>query len=308
MVPGSTGRGTGRLIRAVGAILLSAACASTSVPPATETSQAVEAGTTTASGITTATETTTSPPMTTLTTTVASEPPPDIGLEIYVPDGEGPFPAAVLVHGGGWVGGSPRLMRDLARFLAGEGILAVNAPYTLSNGIAGFPVAVDDIACAARYAAAHPQGDGTVAVIGHSAGAHLAALVALDTGVYGEGCPLDEARVPDRLVGLAGPYDVARLGRLMLAFFGVDPEEDPATWAAGNPLLQTGNNADLSSLLLHGENDGLVDFRFATDFAEALGEAGTEVLVEVVEGARHNDMHDPDIVGDLIVTWLEREG
>ncbi|HSJ84888.1 MAG TPA: alpha/beta hydrolase [Acidimicrobiia bacterium] len=308
MVPGSTGRGTGRLTRAVGAVLLSAACASTPVPLATETSQAVEAGATTAAANTTSTATTTSTPMTTVATTVASEPPSDIGLEMYTPDGEGPFPAAVLVHGGGWVGGSPRLMRDLARFLAGEGILAFNAPYTLSDGIAGFPVAVDDIACAVRYAAAHPEGDGTVAVIGHSAGAHLAALVALDTGVYGEGCPLEEAVIPERLVGLAGPYDVTRLGPLLRPFFGVDPEDDPATWVAGNPLLQTGNNANLSSLLLHGENDGLVDFRFATDFADALGRAGSEVLVEVVEGARHNDMHDPDIVGELIVTWLEREG
>jgi fermentation-respiration switch protein FrsA (DUF1100 family) len=57
---------------------------------------------------------------------------------------------------------------------------------------------------------------------------------------------------------------------------------------------------------MHGENDGLVDLRFASDFAEALSAAGSEVLVEVVEGARHNDMHDPELVGDLIVTWLER--
>jgi acetyl esterase/lipase len=233
---------------------------------------------------------------------------PDLGLQIHVPDGDGPFPAAVLVHGGGWVAGSPALMEDLARFLSGEGILSINARYTLSDGISGFPFAVDDVACAVRYAAAHPDGDGTVAVIGHSAGAHLAALVALDSGFYGEGCPLVEPSVPDRLVGLAGPYDVARLGPLMLPFFGVDPEDDPETWAAGNPLLQTANNPGLSSLLLHGEEDGLVDFRFATDFAEALGGAGSEVLVEVVAGARHNDMHDPDIVGDLIITWLEREG
>jgi acetyl esterase/lipase len=232
----------------------------------------------------------------------------DLGLQIHVPEGDGPFPAAVLVHGGGWVAGSPALMDDLARFLSGEGILSVNAPYTLSDGIAGFPLAVDDVACAVRYAAAHPDSDGTVVVIGHSAGAHLAALVALDSGVYGEGCVLPEPRIPDRLVGLAGPYDVARLGPLMAPFFGVDPEDDPATWAAGNPLLQTANNPGLSSLLLHGEDDGLVEFRFATDFAEALGGAGSEVLVEVVEGARHNDMHDPDIVGDLIITWLEREG
>jgi acetyl esterase/lipase len=147
-----------------------------------------------------------------------------------------------------------------------------------------------------------------VAVIGHSAGAHLAALVALDPGVYGEGCPLGEPFIPDRLVGLAGPYDVSRLGPLMLPFFGVGPGDDPEAWAAGNPLLHGANNPGLSSLLMHGEDDALVDLRFATDFADALSEAGSEVLVEVVEGARHNDMDDPAFVGPLIVTWLEREG
>jgi predicted esterase len=66
------------------------------------------------------------------------------------------------------------------------------------------------------------------------------------------------------------------------------------------------NNPDLSSLIMHGEEDGLIDLSFATDFADALTAAGSEALVEVVEGARHNEMHNPDIVGDLIVAWLER--
>jgi acetyl esterase/lipase len=212
----------------------------------------------------------------------------------------------VLVHGGGWVAGSPRLMSDLAGFLTGEGYLTVNASYTLAGELPGFPVAVDDVACAVRYAAAHPDGDGTVAIIGHSAGAHLSALVALDDVGYGAGCPLEEPAIPDRLIGLAGPYDVARLGPLLLPFFGAGPREDPEAWIAGNPMNHAGANTDLSSLLVHGEEDGLVDLSFATDFAEVLTEAGSEALVEVVTGARHNDLHDPDVVGELIVTWLER--
>jgi len=286
-------------------LVLSAACASTPAPESADALTPVFS-----------LDTTTVPPTTNTTTAPSTTSPPatppdllpDIGPEILIPEGEGPFPATVLVHGGGWVGGSPGLMRDLARFLTGEGYLTVNAPYTLSNGIAGFPIAVDDVACAVRYAAAHPVGDGTVALIGHSAGAHLAALVALDGGIYGETCPLPDPVSPGRLIGLAGPYDVARLGPLMVPFFGAGPDDDPESWAAGNPQLQATNNPGLSALLMHGENDGLVDLRFASDFAEALSAAGSEVLVEVVEGARHNDMHDPELVGDLIVTWLERGG
>ena len=233
--------------------------------------------------------------------------PSDADLDIRVPEGEGPFPAVVLVHGGGWVGGSPELMADLARFLTDAGFLTVNTPYALANGVAGFPMAVDDVACAVRNAADHPDSDGSVTVVGHSAGAHLAALAALDVDVYGQGCDVTEPTIPDRLVGLAGPYDVARLGPLIVPFFGVPPNENPAMWQAGNPLNQVANNLDLSSLIMHGEEDALIDVSFATDFADALAAAGSEALVEVVEGARHNEMHDPDIVGDLIVAWLERD-
>lgn len=294
MVPGSGRRVAARLIAGALAILVVFACDSTSGPEATGTKSV--AATTTIS--------LTSPSSTGATATTHLFPP---NLEIRLPEGEGPFPAVVLAHGGGWVGGSPELMSDLAQFLTEAGFITVNTAYKLSNGVAGFPSAVDDVACAVRNAADHPAGDGTVAVVGHSAGAHLAALVALDNDVYGRGCALTEPVIPDRLVGLAGPYDVARVGPLILPFFGVRPNEDPEMWQAGNPLNQVANNPDLASLIMHGEEDGLVDLSFATDFAEALTGAGSEAVVEVVEGARHNEMDDPDVVGDLIVAWLQRD-
>lgn len=293
MVPGSGRRVAARLIAAALAILVVAACESTSGPDTTRT---------TSVSVTTTLSPTASSTGATITTRFS---PAD--LEILVPEGEGPFPAVVLVHGGGWVGGSPELMSDLARFLTEAGFLTVNTAYTLSNGVAGFPTAVDDVACAVRNAADHPAGDGSVAVVGHSAGAHLAALVALDTDVYGQGCAVTEPTIPDRLVGLAGPYDVARIGPLIAPFFGVPPNENPEMWQAGNPLNQVANNPGLISLIMHGEEDVLVDLTFATDFAEALIGAGSEAVVELVEGARHNEMHDPDVVGDLIVTWLKRD-
>jgi acetyl esterase/lipase len=229
-------------------------------------------------------------------------------MQVLVPEGAGPFPALVLVHGGGWVSGTPSLMSELARFLTDEGYLTVNSSYTLSNGVAGFPAAIDDVACAVRHAAAHPESDGTVGIVGFSAGAHIGALAALDDGTYGAACSLTDPVVPDRLVGLAGPYDVSRLGALILPFFGVSPSEAPDLWVAGNPLRQTARNPGLDTLLLHAGNDGLVDVDFATDFATALTDSGSTALVEVVEGARHGDLQDPDVVGDLIAAWLARDG
>ncbi|HSO50215.1 MAG TPA: alpha/beta hydrolase, partial [Acidimicrobiia bacterium] len=217
----------------------------------------------------------------------------------------GPFPAVVLVHGGGWVAGSPSIMRPLAQHLTDAGYLTVNTQYALSGEQPGFPAAVDDVTCAVRYAAAHPDSDGTVAVLGHSAGAHISAVVALSGDDYGDSCPIAGTGLPDRLVGLAGPYDVARLGILMIPFFGVGPAEDPEAWAAGNPIHLVDQNPALDGLLMYGEEDGLIDPSFTFDFAEALEAEGSEALVEGVEDAHHNDMYAPRFVGDLIATWLD---
>lgn len=256
---------------------------------------------------------TTAPATTTPPEPVSTIPPlsieelPDLGAEVRIPDGEGRFPAVVLVHGGGWVGGTPSIMSDLALHLTAEGFLTVNARYHLAASRApGFPAALDDLACAVRYAAAHPRADGTVALVGYSAGAHLGAVVALTGERYGADCPVGGSGIPSRFVGLAGPYDVSRIGIAAVPFFGGGPQAAAEAWAAGNPQLLTDDNPGLVSLLLHGENDGIVDFTHAVEFQRALAESGSGALLEIVEGARHRDLHDPAFVGDLIVTWLER--
>ena len=299
---------TNRLIPLAILFLLASACSPEGEPAVTTPSAPLPAPTTTSI---------TEPPTTTTTTfpeTTTSEAPgstttttlPEIDAEISIPDGPGPFPAVVLVHGGSWVAGDPGLMRGLARHLSDGGFLTVNTRYHLAGEFPGFPNALSDVACAVSYAAAHPDSDGTVAVVGHSAGAHLAAVVALTGDEYTDGCEIPGTGLPDRLVGLAGPYDVTRLGLLMLPFFGGGPIQEADAWFAGNPLNLTDENTSLNSLLMHGSRDGLVEYAFTADFDEALRASGSESLVEIVEGARHQDMRDPDFVGDLILVWLER--
>lgn len=260
---------------------------------------------------TTTTTTTTPAPATTGEPTTSGSPattiPGDVDAEISIPEGEGPFPSVVLVHGGGWVTGGPQLMEPLADFLTDLGYLTVNTRYRLADlDHPGYPQAVEDVACAVRFAASHPASDGTVALVGHSSGAHIGAIVSLTGDDYRGECDIDGSGVPERFVGLAGPYDVSRLGLVVVAFFGGGPERLPDAWAAGNPQLLTDENPDLDSLIMYGDRDGIVPESFAIDFHEALTASGSESLLEKVEGARHNDMHDPDLVGDLIATWLAR--
>jgi acetyl esterase/lipase len=271
---------------------------------------AIDAGTTT---VTEATAT--SPPTTTatslpVTTTAApsdAEEPAGIDAEVLVPGGKGPFPAVVLIHGGGWVAGGPSIMGPLADHLNANGYLTVNTRYALATLDRGaYPEAVEDVACAVRFAASHPDSDGTVAVVGHSAGAHIGALVALTGDGFHGACDLPGSGLPNRFIGLAGPYDVSRLGLAVAAFFGGGPDRLPEVWEAGNPMLHTDANGDLDSLIMYGELDGFVPDTLALDFHKALVDSGHDSLLELVEGARHNDMHDPALVGDLIVTWLDR--
>ncbi len=257
--------------------------------------------------------TTTTPPLVTTTTvveTTTTQPEPvelpEIDAVIKIPEGEGPFPAVVLAHGGGWVTGDPGLMTTLQNFLTDEGYVTVNTRYALADNGPGFPTALEDVACAINHARAMPETDGTVVVIGHSAGAHLGAVVALTGSDYAANCPVPGNGTPEKLVGLAGPYDVDRLGLLMIPFFGVSSNVDPDIWLAGNPQRLTDRNPDLMSLIMFGDRDGLVDDSFAIDFHAALVENGVDSTLEVVEGARHMNMRQPDWVGDLIAVWLER--
>ena len=289
------------------AAVVLAACSPAGGEGSTSTEVPASPATTTSTTRTTSTTSTSSTTTTTLQTPTTTGPElPDIGAEVNVPDGEGPFPAVVLVHGGGWLGGDPSIMRSLATFLTDRGFLTVNTPYKLSNQSPGFPQAVDDVACAVRYAAAHPDSDGTVALVGHSAGAHISAIVALTGDQYAADCPVPGTGIPDRLVGLAGPYDVSRLGIIILPFFGAGPNANPDAWLAGNPQRLTDENPDLVSLVMYGGSDRIVDSQFATDFHRELSDSGSESLVEEVENALHNQMQDPAWVGDLIVVWLER--
>ena len=129
-------------------------------------------------------------------------------------------------------------------------------------------------------------------------------MVALTGTAHGGDCDETRPAQATRLVGLAGPYDVTRVGLLVAPFFGVRLADDPDTWAQGNPLALVAPDAGVSSLLIHGEADAIVDLAFAESFADALADAGLTVDLEVVEGASHMAVTDPVVVGAIVLEWL----
>jgi acetyl esterase/lipase len=226
-------------------------------------------------------------------------------VDVFAPSDVGAHPVLVTVHGGGWVGGSPENMAPLAEDLAADGVVVFNITYTTMRDGGRFPGMVEDVACGVAYAREHAAEYTTtpdaVHIAGFSAGAHLAALVALAPGEFG--CPHGGRAAPDGLIGLAGPYDTNRIG-ILATLFGATLEEDPETWARGNPLSHIESAPDIPVLLIHGDEDTTAPISFSEQLHESLDGAGADVTFEVLGGGMHPDAADPLVVGDLILSFL----
>ncbi len=134
-------------------------------------------------------------------------------LNLYLPAEAGDFPVLLFVHGGGWRHGYKDGLFNpyhrIGRAFARRGVGVVVTTYRLAPEHK-FPAQAEDVARAVRWTYEHIGeygGDpGRIFLVGHSAGAHLVALVALD-GKYleAEGLP---AEAVAGVVGLSGPYDI----------------------------------------------------------------------------------------------------
>ena len=184
-------------------------------------------------------------------------------LDVYAPDrppGARPAPVIVFLYGGGWKDGTKGTYRFVGGALASRGAIVVIPDYRLYPQVR-YPDFLRDCAAAVRWAAEHARlvaesrspdrGTATpepVFLLGHSAGAYNAAMLAFDTRWLGA-----EGLVPREalrgLVGLAGPYDFLPLDTAELAsiFGGADRvDTQPITYAGGNgpPALLCAGSAD----------------------------------------------------------------
>ncbi|MGE5595149.1 MAG: alpha/beta hydrolase fold domain-containing protein [Hyphomicrobiales bacterium] len=101
----------------------------------------------------------------------------EIPIKVFTPQGTGPFPMLVFLHGGGWVIGSPNTHRKLcAEFAEGAGVVVVSVHYRLAPEHPA-PAALEDCVAAIQWAAGHAgelNADGSnFAIGGDSAGGNL---------------------------------------------------------------------------------------------------------------------------------------
>ena len=197
---------------------------------------------------------------------------------LFLPAAQGPNPAVLLLHGGGWRNGSPQQMDLIARRLVSEGFVVFSAAYRLAPGTR-YPGQLEDVRAAFAWLADRPEVDpGRMAAWGYSAGAQLALLLGLNPA---PGQPRPRAVVAGGAPTALGLFDGK--SRLLVNYLGAPRSEAPGTWSDASPVAWVSRD-DPPAYLYHGQTDRLVDIRHARLLARRLSEAGVEVALDEVPG------------------------
>lgn len=193
-------------------------------------------------------------------------------------------PLVIFWYGGGFTDGERTDYRFVGAALSGAGFVTVLPDYRLYPQVR-FPQFLEDAARA--VVAAHAQAaalgaDGSrIVLMGHSAGAYIAAMLALNPAYLTRAG--GDPRWIVGLVGLSGPYDIDPNTPVLDRIF-----RDTATPTQFKPLSYV-TPAGPPALLLHGEADTLVSARQSQALGDALGAAGVRVRVVRYAGRGHAD-------------------
>ena len=192
-------------------------------------------------------------------------------LDVYVPKRRtGPSPIVIFFYGGSWRGGERANYLFVADALASRGYIAIVPDYRLFPDVR-FPAFVEDGAKAVHWVLDHVADFGgdpdRLYLMGHSAGAHIAAMLTLDESyLAAEGVPVSSIR---GTIGLAGPYAFypSRTASVAPVFAHLADED-----AARPVVFVDGDEAPM--LLLHGEDDDTVFASNTVDLSKTVREAG----------------------------------
>lgn len=216
---------------------------------------------------------------------------PQRGLDVYVPTtpAKGPRPLIVFWHGGRWEYGDKSDYRFVGAALAELGFVTVvpNYRHYPEVKLAGFMEDAASAACFAAMQAAQFGADGDLFLMGHSAGAHIAALLALDARYFAAAvaaAALPKAPVIAGLVGMSGPYDfLPLLEDDVKDMFGPPPQYDQS-----QPINFVRDDAP-PALLIHGLDDVTVWPKNTRNLATALAARGVPVSLKLYPKATHPD-------------------
>jgi len=206
-------------------------------------------------------------------------------VDVYQPQHTaGPVPVIVFWYGGGWTAGDKDEYRFVGTALASLGFVAVLPDYRVYPEVK-FPAFLDDAAAAVAWTQSHSAQFGgdphRIVLMGHSAGAHMAAMLAINPE-YLRRAGVDTHNVVG-LIGLSGPYELAPNTPTLNAIFAAP--YTPHDWQ----VLPFVSSDDPPTLLVHGASDSLVWVSNSLHLADALRQKNVPVQLDVYPNRGHGD-------------------
>jgi acetyl esterase/lipase len=217
------------------------------------------------------------------------------------------LPAVIAIPGGGWRWASRRDYGQAVAALSRSGYIVVAIDYAYSNpGAPSWPANIEDVRAAVRWVRGNASMLGVdptrIAVMGESAGGHLAALA----GVY-SGNPTAAADLPNdargadagvsasvqAVVDFYGPTDLSAEYQStvhshpdLITFLGGTPDQVPGRYQAASPAdLVTANDPPM--FIIHGTADRIVPYQQSVELDTALKDAGVPEQLTLESGVTH---------------------
>jgi acetyl esterase/lipase len=220
-------------------------------------------------------------------------------LDLARPDGEGPYPAIVCIHGGGFRAGNRQSYDGLIKKLAKNGYVAITVQYRLAPKYP-FPAAVYDVKAAVRWlranAAKYHVDPERIGVTGGSAGGHLAQFLGVTAGVKefeGDGGNPEQSSRVACVVNFYGPSDFTKsygksvdAAEVLPLFLGGNLEQARRRHIEASPLNWVTPDA-APTLCVHGTKDQYVAFEQAEWIVDRLKAAGVEAELLPMVGSMH---------------------
>jgi alpha-L-fucosidase 2 len=235
----------------------------------------------------------------------------ELKLDLSLPDGPGPFPICLHVHGGGFVkGDKQKKFKPLFAALTEAGYAWVSINYRLAPAHK-YPGSVEDLETAVRWVKAHAQeyrfDPDRIVLIGESAGGYLVNLVGAQNK--------EDTRVA-AVVSFYGPADMNAMYQPEQIrpgganYFGVTEDNQAARKLLAEASPATYVRPGLPPfLLLHGNADNRIRYRQSVDFLDRLKKAGVPSELITIEGGGHGmggwAKMGSDYIAQLIA-WLNK--
>lgn len=226
-------------------------------------------------------------------------------IDLRIPEGPGPYPVIMLIHGGFWRAEYDLgLMDPMAYDLTHRGFATLNLEYRRTGEAGGgWPGTLLDIVDALNYlpnlASGEPLDLSRLTLLGHSAGGHLALWVAGQHNM-GSVSPLSGSSLNlpiHRVISLAGVTDLLAMHQVLHGaapvgdLMGLSPEEDPDRYRDASPiaLLPLG----VPQVLIHGTEDNRVPIEQSRAYRNRAQELGDPIQLIELQGVDHFQIITP---------------